>query len=75
MQARPVDYLVTFRALLAVEELSGMGRWMRETAVRDGEEAFAEGIAHLFGRAECPKWSSVFTISDEYEAANRPVLR
>ncbi|MFI8393022.1 hypothetical protein [Streptomyces sp. NPDC085540] len=135
LQSRPVDYLVTFRALLAVEEqyhwanvlgdftddffdlacphcaveviiaiggygrysavrdwnlgdvdrrdlrpaaveeLSGVGRWMRETAVRDGQAVLADGIAHLFGKAECPRCASVFTISDEYEAANRPVLR
>ncbi|MFD5617096.1 hypothetical protein [Streptomyces yangpuensis] len=57
------------------EELSGTGRWMHETAVRDGQEALADGIAHLFGRAECPRCASVFAIADEYASANRPVLR
>lgn len=135
LQSRPADYLVTFRALLAVQgqyhwanvlgdfdddfyelpcphcavevtiaiggygryaairdwnlgdidrrdlrptlaqELSGVGRWMYEIAVRDGEAVLAEGISHLFGKAECPSCASVFTIADEYEAANCPVLR
>lgn len=135
LQSRPADYLLTFRALLAVqeqyhwanvlgdfdddfyelqcphcaaevtiaiggygryaavrdwnlgdtdrrdlrpspaEELSGVGRWMYEIAVRDGEDVLAEGISHLFGKAECPSCASVFTIADEYEAANCPVLR
>ncbi|MDX3821831.1 hypothetical protein PV691_43105 [Streptomyces sp. AK08-01A] len=35
------------------EKLSGTGRWMHETAVRDGREALADGIAHLFGMAQC----------------------
>ncbi|WP_251096234.1 hypothetical protein [Streptomyces sp. Caat 7-52] len=56
------------------EELSGIGRWMHETAVRDGQEALADGIAHLFGRAEFPHSASVFSIADEYTSANRPVL-
>ncbi|MER5778455.1 hypothetical protein ABT144_30080 [Streptomyces sp. NPDC002039] len=135
LQTRPADYLVTFRALLAVreqyhwanvlgdfaddfyelscphctvevtiaigghgryaairdwhlgdierrdlrpspaEELSGVGRWMYEIAVRDGKAVLAEGISHLFGKAECPGCGSVFTIADEYGAANCPVLR
>ncbi|MFC9328709.1 hypothetical protein [Kitasatospora sp. NPDC057015] len=57
------------------QELSGTGRWMYETAVRDGEEALAAGIALLFGKAECPRCASVFNIADEYTSANRPVLR
>ncbi|MDX3538120.1 hypothetical protein PV721_27960 [Streptomyces sp. MB09-01] len=135
LQSRPADYLVTFRALLAVKEeyhwanvlgdftddfyhlacphcavkvtiaigdygrysairdwnlgdvdrrdlraapagkLSGVGRWMHEITVRDGEGVLADGIAHLFGKAECPRCASVFTIADEYAASNRPVLR
>ncbi|MGW4446788.1 hypothetical protein [Streptomyces sp. NPDC004682] len=57
------------------EELRGIGRWMHETAVRDGQHALADGIAHLFGNAECPCCASVFNVADEYAAANRPVLR
>ncbi|WP_097865768.1 hypothetical protein [Streptomyces sp. rh34] len=58
-----------------VEELSGVGRWMHEMAIRDGEVVLAEGISHLFGKAECPRCASVFTIADEYEATNCPILR
>ncbi|MBV1949386.1 hypothetical protein [Streptomyces sp. BV129] len=56
-------------------ELSGTGRWMYETAVRDGHEALADGLTHLFGTAECPRCASVFDIADEYTSANRPTLR
>ncbi|MFF0294536.1 hypothetical protein ACFYST_15320 [Kitasatospora sp. NPDC004614] len=130
LRSRPADYLVSFRALLAVaqeyhwanavegftddiyerqcphcaaetkivvgrygryaqvwdgaeelrselrpavaEELTGTGRWMRRTAVRDGQTALADGIAHLFGRAQCPACASVFNIAHEYTHANRP---
>ena len=54
------------------EELSGTGRWMHQTAVRDAQEALANGIAHLFGKAECPLCTSVFNIADEYTSANLP---
>ncbi|MFJ6948953.1 hypothetical protein ACISU4_30680 [Streptomyces wuyuanensis] len=56
------------------EDLTGTGRWMHETALRDGRAALADGIAHLFGKAECPHCASVFDIADEYASANRPVL-
>lgn len=56
------------------EGLSGTGRWMHETVVRDGQVVLADGIAHLFGRAECPRCASVFDIADEYEASNRPLM-
>ncbi|MBP2586643.1 hypothetical protein J3A78_007121 [Streptomyces sp. PvR006] len=57
------------------EQLSGVGLWMYDIAVRDEQEALAEGICHLFGKAECPRCASVFTLADEYAAANCPVLR
>ncbi|MFD7031577.1 hypothetical protein ACFWAR_26485 [Streptomyces sp. NPDC059917] len=57
------------------EELSAVGRWMYEISVRDGEAVLAEGISYFFGMAECPRCASVFTIADEYAAANCPVLR
>ncbi|MEU9048022.1 MULTISPECIES: hypothetical protein [unclassified Kitasatospora] len=41
-------------------------------AVRDGQAVLADGIAHLFGEAECPVCASVFNIADEYTHANRP---
>lgn len=56
------------------EGLSGIGRWMHETAVRDGEVVLANGIAHLFGQAECPRCASVFNIADEYASSNRPLM-
>ncbi|WP_454337518.1 hypothetical protein [Streptomyces glaucescens] len=55
------------------ESLSGIGRWMHETAVRDGQAVLADGIAHLFGQAECPRCASVFGIADEYASSHRPV--
>lgn len=56
------------------EAISGVGRWMHETAVRDGEVLLADGIAHLFGRAECPRCAAVFGIADEYASSNRPLM-
>lgn len=56
------------------EGLRGAGRRMYETAVRDGETVLADGITHLFGRAECPRCAAVFTIADEYAASHRPPL-
>ncbi|MEU3791410.1 hypothetical protein AB0F07_16630 [Streptomyces fructofermentans] len=55
----------------APEDLSGTGRWMYGTAVRDGQSVLADGIAHLFGRAECPPCGAVFGVADEYAAAHR----
>ncbi|MGW4144590.1 hypothetical protein ACWELV_49260 [Streptomyces mirabilis] len=133
LRSRPADYLVSFRALLAVEEeyhwanalegftddingvdcphcgagvtivigdfgcysqvweggeeirrglrpacteeLTGTGRWMHQITVRDGQEVLANGIAYLFGKAECPRCGSVFNVADEYTSASRPVLR
>ncbi|ARE78120.1 hypothetical protein B6R96_32680 [Streptomyces sp. Sge12] len=54
------------------EQLSGTGRWMYEVAVRDGRDALADTIVHLFGRVECPRCASVFTFADAYTAANNP---
>ncbi|MFF0435570.1 hypothetical protein ACFYU9_25545 [Streptomyces sp. NPDC004327] len=56
------------------EDLNDIGRWMHATAVRDGQAFLAVGIVHLFGRAECPRCASVFSIADEYESSNRPVM-
>lgn len=56
------------------EGLSGAGRWMHETVVRDGQVVLADGIAHLFGQAECPRCASVFNIADEYESSHRPLM-
>jgi hypothetical protein len=59
----------------AAEELTGTGRWMHQITVRDGQDVLANGIAYLFGRAECPGCASVFTVADEYTSANPPVMR
>ncbi|MFF8029941.1 hypothetical protein ACFZDJ_55030 [Streptomyces sp. NPDC007896] len=57
------------------EGLTGTGKWMYEMAVRDGQEALAEGISYLFGHAECPGCASIFNVADEYTSANRPTMR
>ncbi|MDX3695718.1 hypothetical protein PV726_36450 [Streptomyces europaeiscabiei] len=59
----------------AAEQLTGTGRWMHQITVRDGQEVLANGIAYLFGKAECPRCASVFTVAEEYTCANRPVMR
>ncbi|MGJ3560703.1 hypothetical protein ACR6C2_28890 [Streptomyces sp. INA 01156] len=56
------------------EIISGTGRRMHEIAVRDGQSRLADGIAHLYGQAECPRCASVFIIADEYESAHRPLV-
>ncbi|MEV5596488.1 hypothetical protein [Streptomyces sp. NPDC052496] len=53
-------------------ELRDPGRWMHATAVRDGQRRLAEGIRHVFGRAECPACGSVFSIAEAYTDANLP---
>ncbi|CAL9332929.1 hypothetical protein SUDANB106_00110 [Streptomyces sp. enrichment culture] len=53
-------------------ELRGVGRWMYDTAVRDGQAGIAWGITYLFGRAQCPRCGAVFTIAEEYTSANLP---
>ncbi|MFI8423497.1 hypothetical protein [Streptomyces sp. NPDC085479] len=52
--------------------LTGTGRMLHETAVRDGQQRLAWGLTHLFGRAECPGCGSVFGIADEYAATDAP---
>ncbi|MEV0192215.1 hypothetical protein AB0I39_27235 [Kitasatospora purpeofusca] len=56
----------------APQELTGTGRMLHELALRDGRQQLAQGLTHLFGRAECPECGSVFGIADEYEAASAP---
>lgn len=57
------------------EELTGTGRWMYQTTIRDGQDVLAKGITYLFGEAECPGCASVFNVADEYTSANRPVMQ
>ncbi len=52
--------------------LEGIGRWMHETAVRDGQDTLADGIAYVFGDAECPGCACRFNVAAEYTAANLP---
>lgn len=54
------------------EDLVGTGRWIYDTAVRDGQDWLAKGLTYLFGRAECPRCASTFDIAAEYTAANLP---
>ncbi|KJS53703.1 hypothetical protein VM98_23680 [Streptomyces rubellomurinus subsp. indigoferus] len=56
----------------AAEDLTGTGRWMHRMALRDRQQALADGIAHLFGDAQCPTCASTFNIANEYTHANRP---
>jgi hypothetical protein len=60
---------------VAAEELTRTGRWMHETAVRDGQEVLADDKSYLFGNAECPGCDSVFNAADKYTSPNRPVMR
>ncbi|MFF4185415.1 hypothetical protein ACFYZ9_19675 [Streptomyces sp. NPDC001691] len=53
-------------------ELTGIGRMLHESAVRDGQQRLAWGLTHLFGQAECPGCGSVFGVADEYAAAHAP---
>lgn len=52
--------------------LVGTGRWMYDTAVRDGHDWLANGLTYLSGRADCPRCASTFVIAVEYTAANLP---
>ncbi|MFD4736466.1 hypothetical protein ACFWNQ_03720 [Streptomyces virginiae] len=56
------------------EGLCGIGRRMHERAVRDEEFGLADGIAHLFGRAGCPRCASVFGVADGHAFAHSPPL-
>ncbi|MET7454374.1 hypothetical protein ABZT03_21310 [Streptomyces sp. NPDC005574] len=58
-----------------VDGLSGIGRLMYDTALRDGKDALVDGVLHLFGGAQCPSCGSVFSVADEYASAHRPALR
>lgn len=55
---------------IPAEELAGPGQWMHATAVRDGQRRLAEGIRHIFGRAECPACVSVFSVAEAHTREN-----
>ncbi|KAF3465818.1 hypothetical protein [Streptomyces sp. Tu 3180] len=43
----------------------------RDLPARD---VLADGTAHLFGRAECPRCAGVLTVAGEYTPADRPAV-
>lgn len=51
------------------EERRDPGRSMHATAVRDEQQRLAEGIRHVFGRAECPACASMFSIAEAHTSA------
>lgn len=52
--------------------LTGVSRWMHETATASGELTVAAGITYLFGDATCPRCGSTFNVATWYEAENGP---
>nr|BFE58897.1 hypothetical protein GCM10020063_034230 [Dactylosporangium thailandense] len=53
-------------------ELTGIGRWMYDTADAAGETVLADGLTYLFGRATCSTCGSVFNVAEWLEAENGP---
>ncbi|MCX5397087.1 hypothetical protein [Streptomyces sp. NBC_00102] len=53
-------------------DLSGTAAWMYRTAGAIGLTALPEGLAYLFGRAECPDCASTFVVADQYTAEHEP---
>ncbi|MFD9112039.1 hypothetical protein [Streptomyces bottropensis] len=58
--------------LAVPHKLTGAGRMLHESAVRDGQQRLAWVLTHLFGQSECPGCGSFFGIADEYAAAHAP---
>lgn len=54
------------------ETLTGIGRWMHDTAATGGDMTLADGLTYLFGRATCGLCGSTFATADEFEAENSP---
>lgn len=50
--------------------LTGIARWMHDTAAANGELTLAYGLTYLFGEAVCPRCGNVFSIANRYEAEN-----
>jgi hypothetical protein len=57
---------------VAPRALTGIGRWMRESAVAGGDRILADGLTYLFGKASCGICGSVFPVADWFEAENSP---
>lgn len=56
----------------APAELSGIRRWMHDTAAAGGDMTLADGLTYLFGRAGCGACGSTFDLADWFEAENGP---
>ncbi|WP_378079191.1 hypothetical protein [Actinoplanes sichuanensis] len=54
------------------EELTGISRWMHDTAANGGDMLLADGLTYLFGQASCGLCGSTFNIADWLEAENSP---
>ncbi|HEX6683654.1 MAG TPA: hypothetical protein VF062_12705, partial [Candidatus Limnocylindrales bacterium] len=52
--------------------LTGIARWMHDTAAANGEVTLADGLTYLFGDAGCAGCGSIFNIANRYEAENSP---
>jgi hypothetical protein len=52
--------------------LTGIARWMHDTAAVNGELTLAAGLTHLFGDAACPHCGRFVNIAARYEAENSP---
>ena len=53
-------------------QLTGIGRWMHDTATAGGDIVLADGITYLFGHATCSTCACRFPLADSYEAENSP---
>ena len=56
----------------APADLTGVRRWMHDTAVAGGDMTLADGLTYLFGRARCGACGSTFDLADWFEAENSP---
>ncbi|MCX4385784.1 hypothetical protein OG777_02415 [Micromonospora peucetia] len=57
---------------ITAQDLTGIGRWMYDTAAAGGDTALAHGLTYLFGRARCGMCGSRFKLADWFEAENSP---
>lgn len=56
----------------APSEMTGIGRWMHDTATMGGDTLLADGLTYLFGKATCSACGSTFDLADRFEAENGP---
>ncbi|SHN47045.1 hypothetical protein [Cryptosporangium aurantiacum] len=50
--------------------MTGVARWMYDTASQHNEHTLAAGLTHLFGDAVCPHCGHVFGVADRRETTN-----